>query len=256
MRASGRSAIAGLHSNSKTKHAGTHDTLSRFAVGQAASNEAQGCVIERGGFRVCLAESPSERSGAAMLIERRYSWRGYLTQPLAHLPSRNRLIFAASSIVEQEVFGTLTLGLDSEEGLLADALYKEEIDVFRSAGRRVCEVSKFAVDPRYGSKEVFASLFHLAYIYAHHFHQATDAFIEVNPRHAAFYQRQLGFRRLGDMRICPRVNAPAVLLHLNLAYIEAHICPSASSRTHEKSLYPYFFATGEEGPSANIPLAA
>ncbi len=171
--------------------------------------------------------------------------------------SPNRLIFVALSAVEHELFGTLTLGLDSREGLLADALYEEEINVFRRAGRKVCELSRFAVDRRYGSKEVFASLFHLAYVYAR-FHHATDAFIEVNPRHAAFYQRQLGFRRLGDIRICPRVAAPAVLLHLDCAHMTAQLSRHAGSRdSDEKSLYPYFLpARGEESSGNRIPFAA
>ncbi len=146
-------------------------------IGEAARARSLECVIERDGFRVRLADSPSQRSKASVLIKRMYSWRGYLTKTVTTHPSRNQLMFVVSSVVEQELFATLTLGLDSEEGLLADALYEEKIDVFRAAGRKVCELSKLAVDPRYGSKGVFASLFHLAYIYAR-FHQVTDAFIE------------------------------------------------------------------------------
>ncbi len=54
---------------------------------------------ERGGFRVCLANSHGQRSKADMLIRRMYSWRGYLTDTVATLPSPNRLIFVALSAV-------------------------------------------------------------------------------------------------------------------------------------------------------------
>ena len=37
--------------------------------------------------------------------------------------------------------------------------------------------------------------------------------MEVNPRHVRYYQRCLGFRQLGEVRQCLRVDAPAVLLH-------------------------------------------
>jgi len=239
-------------------HLRPRDTRCPIYVEEIAREKARACVLERSGYRVRLADSAGQRSKASMLIERMYSWRGYHTETVATLPSPHRFMLEASAIVEREIFGTLTLGLDSEEGLLADALYEEKINVFRTAGRKVCELSKLAVDPQYGSKEVFASLFHLAYIYAHDFHQATDAFIEVNPRHASFYQRRLGFRRIGDMRICPRVNAPAVLLHLELAYMQAQIARHAGSRnTQEKSLYPYFLSTREQQAQANrIQLAA
>ena len=45
---------------------------------------------------------------------------------------------------------------------------------------------------------------------------ASDAVIEVNPRHARYYQRTLGFRQIGELRQCQRVEAPAVLLHRRL----------------------------------------
>ncbi len=80
----------------------------------------------------------------------------------------------------------------------------------------------------------------------------TDAFIEVYRGHSAFYQNQLGFPIFGHLRICPRVNAPAVLLHLDCAHMAAQISRHADSRhTHEKSLYPYFLQTYKEESSAN-----
>ena len=51
-----------------------------------------------------------------------YSWRGYHTENAvlsSHNP--NRLTLEAS--IEQQIVGTLTVGLDSEEGLLVDTLY-------------------------------------------------------------------------------------------------------------------------------------
>jgi hypothetical protein len=115
--------------------------------------------------------------------------------------------------------------------------------IFRAKGGKLCELSKLAVDPQFGSKSVLASLFHLAYIYARVGHGATDAFIEVNPRHSGFYERRLGFRRIGQMRLCPRVNAPAVLLHLELAYMDVQISKHAGAQgARERSLYPYFFS--------------
>jgi hypothetical protein len=48
----------------------------------------------------------------------------------------------------------------------------------------------------------------------------TDAVVEVNPRHAGFYQRAFGFKSCSDVRTCERVNAPAVLLRLDVAELE------------------------------------
>jgi len=214
-------------------------------------------VIERKGYTVRVARSSAQRARATMLVERMYSWRGYHTEAAASVrQDSGRIMLEASS--ESQLFGTLTLGLDSEQGLLADTLYEDEIDRFRRAGGKVCELSKLAVDPQYSSKEVLASLIQLAHIHARIVHEATDAFIEVNPRHAVFYKRMLGFRQLGSVRTCPRVDAPAVLLHLEIAYMDEQIRKHAGSfDTRERSLYPAFLPDWEvEGAAVRIAEAA
>ncbi len=204
------------------------------------------CLLRGGDYSIRLVDSPRQRSQADLLIKRMYSWRGYNTDDSAVSPQNpNHLTLEASS--KQQLFGTLTLGIDSENGLAADELYEEELNAFRKKGRKICEVSKLAIDPQFSSKELFASLFHLTYIYAYTIHKVKDAFIEVNPRHATFYKRMLGFRQAGEKRTCPRVDAPAVLLHLDLDYMDAQISSLAGSRElKDKSLYPYFFPRHKE----------
>jgi hypothetical protein len=175
-----------------------------------------------------------------------YSWRGYTTDDSALIPHNpNCLTLEASN--EQHLFGTLTLCIDSKKALAADELYETELDTFRKKDRKICEVSKLAIDPSFSSKELFASLFHLTYIYAYVIHKVKDAFIEVNPRHVTFYKRMLGFKQIGEERTCPRVNAPAVLLHLDLDYMDAQISSlGGACKGRERSLYPYFFSRHEQ----------
>lgn len=204
------------------------------------------CFLTRGEFSIRLNASAGLRREVGALLKRMYSWRGYETENLI-VPSQNpnRLTFEAT--MGKRVVGTLTLCLDSEEGLCADELYSDEISEFRREGRKLCELTKLAVDPEYSSKEVLASLFHLAYIYGRKIHRATDLFIEVNPRHAGFYRRMLGLSQIGEERACRRVQAPAVLMHLELAYVNAQISSRAGSvGCKTKSLYPYFFSHREE----------
>ncbi len=236
--------IDGPHVPSTAGHV-TPGVAQRAIAAAPAPETLRDYVLERDGYRVRRVGQPDQRSKASMLIERMYARRGYHTETASTLPHRpTRIILETSR--NEELFGTLTLGLDSEEGLLADALYRPEMNRLRAMGRKLCELSRLAVDPQYGSKEVLASLFHLAYIYARLLHKATDVLIEVNPRHAGFYKRMLGFRQIGQVHTCPRVNAPAVLLHLELAYMDAQIARHAGSRnTAERSLYPYFFASCE-----------
>ena len=95
---------------------------------------------------------------------------------------------------------------------------------------------------------MLASLINLAYIYARIVHDVDDAFIEINPRHVGFYKRMLGFRQIGEKRTCERVDAPAVLMHLELDYMDEQISSLAGSRepAKERSLYAYFLTKHEE----------
>lgn len=214
----------------------------RFVVEVEPRNGKPECAFEFSDYSVRRAASRLEQAHTNCLVKEMYSRRGYSTAGVISLPRRDNTITLDAKNADA-VVATLTVRLDSgDSGLLADALYHDEIDAVRKTGRSVCEVGKLAVDPRFGSKELLASLFQLGYLYAHVIHRASDVFIEVNPRHAGFYKRMLGFREAGELRECSRVKAPAVLLHIELGYMRRQI-ELHSGRGHltsEKSLYPYF----------------
>ncbi len=211
----------------------------------------QECLLKRSGYSIHLVDSLKQRIKTSTFIKQMYASRGYHTESItAFMHDPNQVIFAAT--IGEIIVGTVTLGIDSDQGLLADELYQQEIDSFRSADRIVCELSKFAMDPQYSTKEIIASLFQIAYIYARNVHKATDFFCEVNPRHAAPQKRLFGFRKIGKLRSCPRVNAPAVLLHLGLDYIKAQTVACAESCKQEaRSIYPYFLSQLEERRISN-----
>ena len=198
-------------------------------------------------FRIRLANTEERRESANILINKMYSWRGYENGSiLGEDPNRLTLIASGS---DNEVIGTMSIGLDSPMGLLADEMYYEELEVLRQEGRKICEYNKFAMDPKIKSKRVLASLFHIAYLYPHGIFGHTDGVIEVNPRHVKFYERMLGFTRIGSEKICPRVNAPAVLLRTDFSYVVKQVEKYGGlmeKADGEKSLYPYFFNITDE----------
>jgi hypothetical protein len=60
-----------------------------------------------------------------------------------------------------------------------------------------------------------------------------------------FYERMLGFSRVAEERLDPVVNAPAVLMRLDLAHCASEIARLGGQRRasrRERSFYPYFFA--------------
>lgn len=201
--------------------------------------------VSRQEFKVRIATTEDRRKSASLLIEKMYSWRGYEADSLSRDPNRITLV----AHQENKVAGTVTLGLDSPKGLVVDELYKAEVDALRAKGRKISELTKLAVDQSSASKSVLAALFHIAFIYAFHIHKYTDFVIEVNPRHELFYKRMLGFNRIGAERMCPRVGAPAVLLHLDLDYINQKIVEMGGvlpPPPGERSLYPYGFSKQDE----------
>nr|MBV0880110.1 GNAT family N-acetyltransferase [Noviherbaspirillum sp. L7-7A] len=170
-----------------------------------------------------------------------YASRGYtVNNPLQENPHRVTMTISE----EDKVIGTITLGIDSPSGLLADEIFKDEVDAYRARGRKVCELTKLAFDPTTRSKTALASLFHIIFIYLRRVQKCTDIFIEVNPRHRRFYERMLGFKKHGPKKMNPRVNAPAYLLCVETDYVEEQIQKMGGTSSHdnaEKSLYPYFF---------------
>ncbi|MFL6673678.1 MAG: N-acyl amino acid synthase FeeM domain-containing protein [Massilia sp.] len=197
-------------------------------------------------YGIRLTDTADGRNSASMLISKMYAWRGYAgTHQFTDDP--NRITLTATD--KGDVVGTLTLGIDSAIGLMADQIFKDELDAHRQRGARLCEFTKLAFDPTVRSKTSLANLFHLAVIYARDIHHCTDIVIEVNPRHRRFYEHMLGFERQGDLKTNPRVNAPAYLLRVSLDYVTEQIQKHGgtfSSASTERSFYPYFFSPREE----------
>ena len=188
-----------------------------------------------------------QRDSANILLNKRYAWRGYQTSGLPDAHSSDSVTLVASE--QGGVVGTMTIGFDGPQGLLADDLFLDKIDRVRGEGREVCEFTKLAMDSVKRSKQTLASLFHVAFIVARRIRGADDLLIEVNPRHVSYYQQMLGFEAISDARINRRVNAPAVLLSLDLAWAHEQIARFDGNRTPsagERALYPYSYSRQEE----------
>lgn len=223
-----------------------HMAASRELAAVAEAPPEEGFVLAQKDFRIRLADTESGRNSASLLINKMYSWRGYGDKhQVKDGPSRITL----TAWNKERVVGTVTLSIDSDEGLLADEIFKPEIDAHRRRGAVVCELTKLAFDPEVRSKFVMASLFHILFIYGRRIHGCTDVFIEVNPRHRRFYESMLGFKRQCETRVNPRVNAPAHLLWLSIDYVEQQIMlygGTSDNAEVTRSLYPYFFSPREE----------
>lgn len=226
--------------------------LLRDPFEQAASQqETPDLVGDEQFFGIRLVDTPDGRNKASMLISKMYAWRG-LEGEHALTDDPNRITLMAHR--KGEPVGTLTLGLDSPRGLLADQLFKEEIDAYRARGARVCEFIKLAFDMGGQSRPFLAALIHLVMMYARDIHTCDYLFIEVTPRHSGFYQQMMGFVQLGDVKVNPRVNVRGVLMCLDLAYMKEQVALHGGKGEQAegvRSFYPLFFSPREEAGIIN-----
>lgn len=201
-------------------------------------------VYDRKQFWIRLANTPERREQAGLLVDRMYARQGYKHEDIIQNTPHTITIVAYGR--EGQVIGTVTIRMDSpEEGLLADEGYREELDKLRTNEKKICEFNGLAVDSSVRSKLVIARLFHIAMLYPWGLFGFTDCVIEVTPVHARFYERMLGFKRLGGERICPRVNTVGVLLHADFFYVNKRLEEVGGLMENaigDPTLFPYGFS--------------
>ena len=149
------------------------------------------------------------------LIADRYWRKGY--SPNHILTSHGAVI---DVLLDGNVVGTVLVTLDSLRGLSADEAYSAKLDSIRGEGRKLAELSRFAILPGQTTRSVMAAMFHFVYYYTYLLNGVTDLVCEVIPRHAAAQKRILGFQQIAGPRRCNRVGAEAaVLLHRTLEWL-------------------------------------
>lgn len=223
--------------------------IARGSVGEPGRVPAEpGVATDDRQFKIESAETHVYRHSANLLLKQRYGWRGYHAVSLPADQTVNRITLTATE--NGSTIGTITVALDGTDGMSSEDAFGAEIAALRASGRRVCEFTKLAVDPVAGTKRVLAALFHVAYIVAYRMRGFDTLVMEVNPRHVRYYERMLGAQVIGSERLNRSVNAPAVLLSLDFAYIREQIARFGGSpdlASSERSLYPLAFTPGEEG---------
>lgn len=213
-------------------------------------------ALRRNGYHIRIVPPHGPlRTDVDRLIHRMYSWRG-LTPYQAHETTGKPLQTTLVACKGDRPFGTLTVGMDIGTGLLADTLYRSKIDSMRSQGGKVCEVTQLAMDPEHSTPESLATIFNLGFIIARLVHGMTDLLAEVHPRHTGYYRRALGYRVAGPHLTCPRVGAPAVLMHLPLAHAEQQaLRHGGAGSARSRNLYELFLSPSEQSAVANSLLA-
>lgn len=208
-----------------------HDDLPAFAdpacgiVVRGALTEAPVRKSQAEAVSIGIVDSMAEARAVEALVQRKYATRGYRCSAELSPRAEHELTLIANH--KDGAVGTLTIGFDNPAGLKIDDIFRAEADALRAAGSRICEFTRLAMESVERSTAVLASLFEAAYTYAHRVMGFDKLLIEVHPRHLRYYQGMYGFAILGDIRLNRRVEAPAVLLCLDLAAINSRCAAAA-----------------------------
>ncbi|MBB5203639.1 hypothetical protein HNQ51_000932 [Inhella inkyongensis] len=204
------------------------------------SSAASGYSVER------VRSLASWRTSQA-LVGRRYGQRGLRVKPQGY---RGDAGLSTLQVHENgELVGTLSVRMDGVLGLSADTVFPDEMQALRDRGLRLCEFTRLAVEGGTESKQVLARLFHQAHMVAYRLSGAEALVFEVHPRHVPFYRRMLGAKVLSGERINPHVNAPAVLMMLDLEEVQDQVelyggRPELASKV--RCIYPLVYGPDEE----------
>ncbi len=234
------------HNRRKSPRIAFHNFLKHILTRRGRNGARHDYLLQKDDIGIRLADGHDNVDQVGMLVTRMYRQRGYLV-PASEAGCDSIRRVTLEACYKNQTVGTMTVHLGASEALQAETLYGDEIEVFRRRGARLCEFTRLALDAEECGREALACLFHLGFIFAYRIHRATDLFIEVNPRHALFYRRKLGFTRVGEEKVCPRVNAPAILLHKPLATFADELGRLGGVRTPDnKSFYAMCLPHEEE----------
>lgn len=192
--------------------------------------------------------SESEKTEAREFVMSVYHEHGYLE----NIPEFRKKAIAFSDttitiIAEEdgEITGSLSVILDNHSRLPIDALCPSETKALRTQGRRICELSQFAVTK--GSMNTSLLLCKYAKIIACDILHLTDFVISSNPKHEAFYLRVLKFSPYADEINHPDLSQTnASILRLNLLTFE-EAYREASLKSRFLNLHEFFFGSDVMG---------
>jgi len=235
-----------------------HESLRHGDRDRALSSDGIGVIgtdrerNQKASYTIRLANTQKQKKVAKELIGRMYSWRKYQSDNI--LQDNPRLTTFIAFDGYGCPVGTVTVGLDSPEGLFAEEVYGDEVNALRLARGKICEFTCLAVLPEVRSRTLLGRLFHMAMIYASRMFNQNAVVFEVTPRHGQFYEKMLGMNRIASGRICKRVNTPSVLIHSDFSYVaeqveKSHKKPVGASdllSAKDRSLYRHFFNSCEE----------
>ncbi len=206
-------------------------------------------------WRIYVAATKELREKAFRLIYEVYSRSGYRLRIrhesglwcTIHQLHPGTVIFLAQR--EETPVGSVTVIPDTGLGLPTDRIFPEPLADLRRAGRRLCEVSSFAVteEPSGSPLQLTLHLYRLAHLTSLHLMNRTDIVASVMAHHGKFYSRFLLFDEVSpEPRVSPKTGQRVCYARLNLETMAARYQERYAGAKGWRNLYRWFFQNEEE----------
>jgi len=175
-----------------------------------------------------VLRNDSERLAARAIVKRAYEAQRYSagSRIAQYLQGSHAVTFGL--IRDEILYGTISVVVDSEQGLPMDTIYADELSPWRSLGEKLAEVVQFAVDhdvyaAAFGTKPtLFGAVPLFAAALSHALAKNIDYLcISINPKHDHFYN-MLGFKQIGARKQYESVGAPAIAYALYVPEWDKH----------------------------------
>ncbi len=235
-------SFANLRMNVSDSHP-VQDTTRAEQFDEAFSLRGLNFNGETDGASIILTREATTRRATLDLINRRYGWRGYGSN---HKLSGRKNEATFTACTGNIAIGTVTLATESSRGLDVEATFPEETRFLRGQrGVELCELKKLAIDSNRKSLNILSSMFHFAFLYGTANKFGNRLLAEVNPRHVIFYEKMLGFKKFGPVKINNSVDAPSQLLFIDVKSIRKFIS-ARNGDINVPMLYRHFFTPDQE----------
>ena len=195
------------------------------------------------GARIARAATLEDLRQAYKLVHRVYLGTSYIEPEAGDMRLR---IFETSSDTatfvakfEGRVVGVLSVIRDTPEvGLPSDNAFKEELDVLRAQGKRLCEVTNQAIEPEFRKTALPTEFMRCAL--AHILNSGLDlAIAAVSPSHHGFYDL-IGFRKIGSERsYSEKLHDPVISMSLDM---ERFRNPAPAANVVDRFVFDYLSA--------------
>jgi hypothetical protein len=192
-----------------------------------------------------IAETAGEFEQSFAMVYKEYADSGYIPVPQENGLLFNHFNFLPETVLfiaksYEEVISTLTQVFDSETfGLPMDSIYHEELEDLRRDGRKISEIGALATKKDFRWQNLFMYICRVMYWYSN-YQQVDDLCIAVNPKHVRFYETIFLFEQFGPEKTYPKVDAPAVLLRLDMHKIKDKLKNTYAKEDFECNLFEYF----------------